>query len=101
MNQQIANHLHEAFRLKIIDLALKHHLVSRYTSLVAVDVTPVRDANQPLQTHPIKTNLPQGQDYAAIFGLAQGATAGPIHLLGGLISLISAFLFYWIVKKSA
>jgi Ca-activated chloride channel family protein len=43
----------------IIDTALKHHLVSRFTSLVAVDKTPERVAEQ-LRTERVKTLLPKG-----------------------------------------
>ena len=99
MNQHIGNQHSETIRQTIINLALQHHLVSRYTSLVAVDVTPVRSPTQLLRTHPMKTNLPQGQNYAAIFGLARGATPGPGHLLIGVFCLISAFGLYRIVKK--
>ncbi len=101
MNQHIGHQHPDTIRQKIIGLALQHHLVSRYTSLVAVDVTPVRPPNQLLRTHPMKTNLPHGQNYAAIFGLAQGATPGPGYLLVGLFCLISAFGLYGIVKKPA
>jgi Ca-activated chloride channel family protein len=99
MNQQIGNQHTDIIRRKIIDLALQHHLVSRYTSLMAVDITPVRPSGQLLHTHSIKTNLPHGQDYAAIFGLAQGATPGPVHLLVGLFFLMSAYGLYRIVKN--
>ena len=101
MNQHIRNEHTETIRQKIINLALQHHLVSRYTSLVAVDVTPVRPPTQLLRTHPVKINLPHGQNYAAIFGLAQGATPGPGYLLFGLLCLISAFVLYRIFKNPA
>jgi len=101
MNQHMGNQLRDTIRRKITDLALQHHLVSRYTSLVAVDVTPVRSSSEFLHTHPVKTNLPHGQDYAVIFGLAQGATPGPVHLLAGLFFLILAFGLYRIVKTPA
>jgi Ca-activated chloride channel family protein len=101
MNQHIGNRHTETIRRKIINLALRHHLVSRYTSLVAVDVTPVRSPAHPLHSHSMKTNLPHGQDYAAIFGLAKGATPGPMHLLVGLFCLMSAYGLYRIVKTPA
>ena len=80
----------EAVRQHVINVALRHHLVSRYTSLIAVDVTPARPLGQTLSTHPIKTNLPYGQDYTAIFGLSAGATPGPRYLLVGLFLLLIA-----------
>ena len=43
-----------------MELALKHHLVTRYTSLVAVDVTPARPDGEPLDSQAVPTNLPHG-----------------------------------------
>ena len=94
MNQQIGTRDKDSLRQQIIDVALHHHLVSRHTSLVAVDVTPVRPEPQLLRTHALKSNLPQGQDYVAIFGLAQGATPGPLHFMFGLLFLMLGFGIY-------
>ncbi len=77
-------------RHAVVELALAHHLVSPYTSLVAIDVTPVRPGNEALHSHALKTNLPHGWDYTAVFGLGQGATEGPVHLALGLIALLLA-----------
>ena len=77
-------------RRAVVELALAHHLVSPYTSLVAIDVTPVRPGNEALHSHALKTNLPHGWDYTAVFGLGQGATEGPVHLALGLIALLLA-----------
>ncbi len=83
-------------RQSIIDTAIKHHLVSRYTSLVAVDITPVRSSAQTLSTHAMKTHLPHGQDFTAIFGLSAGATPGPGYILVGLLLiLISSAGYQW------
>ena len=57
---------------------------------MAVDVTPVRAGDESLQSHALKTNLPHGWDYTAVFGLGQGATEGPVHLAFGLIALLLA-----------
>ena len=61
-------------RRAVIDVALEHHLVSPYTSLVAVDVTPARPAGEGIESHALETNLPEGWDYTSVFGLGQGAT---------------------------
>ncbi len=74
----------------VIDVALTHHLISPYTSLVGVDVTPARPGDAGLHTHALKTNLPAGWDYDAVFGLGQGATAGPLHIVLGLCVLLLA-----------
>ncbi len=81
-------------REQIIDIALSHHLVSRYTSLVAVDVTPTRSSDQTFSSHAMKTNLPYGQNYTKIFGLSAGATPGLWHLTLGLLFLLIASAGY-------
>jgi Ca-activated chloride channel family protein len=80
----------EEIRQAVLGLALTHHLVSAYTSLVAVDVTPVRPGDETLESHALKTNLPHGWDYTAVFGLGQGATAAPVHLVIGLVTFLLA-----------
>ena len=80
----------EETRTAVIRVALEHHLVSAYTSLVAVDVTPARPGEAPLQTHTLKTSLPHGWEYTAVFGMGQGATSGPLHVVLGLALLALA-----------
>jgi Ca-activated chloride channel family protein len=46
-------------------LALGHHLVSRFTSLVAVDTTPARPEGQPLVHKDIPLMVPEGWDMFA------------------------------------
>ena len=87
MDQQTQNKDKNMLRQSILNLALKHHLVSRYTSLVAVDVTPVRPDAQSLHTHALKTNLPHGMQYEAIFGWPQTATPATIYLVLGTLML--------------
>ncbi len=77
----------------IVELALKHHLVSRYTSLVAVDVTPVRSDAQTLHSHALKTNLPHGMQSEAIVGWAQTATPATLYLVLGSIMLCLTWLW--------
>ena len=80
----------DEIRHAVLELALAHHLVSPYTSLMAVDVTPIRPGDESLESHALKTNLPHGWDYTAVFGLGQGATAAPVHLVVGLVALLLA-----------
>jgi len=83
----------EAVRQQVLALALRHHMVSKYTSLVAVDVTPVRPAAEPLHTRAVPVNLPHGQDANKIFGLqAQTGTAQNLYWLTGILLLLSALL---------
>jgi Ca-activated chloride channel family protein len=74
-------------RAAVLPLALRHHLVSAYTSLVAVDVTPARPGAEPLRRHAMATNLPAGWDHEAVLGLGQGASPAALRLLGGLAAL--------------
>ena len=78
-------------RQSVLDVALAHHLVSPFTSLVAVDTEPIKPSDASLITHAMKTNLPEGQEYQAIFGLPRTATDAQIHILIGLIALALAF----------
>lgn len=59
----------QAADTRILNLALEHHLVTRLTSLVAVDQTPSRPANTPLTRADIPLLLPAGWDFDALFGI--------------------------------
>ena len=52
-----------AIDTQILETALKHHIVSRLTSLVAVDVTPSRPLENILNKAKVPTMLPQGWDF--------------------------------------
>lgn len=76
-------------RQQVIEVALRHHLVSKYTSLIAVDVTPSRPDTDPLHTHALPVNLPAGMIYSKVFGpLPQTATPAPLLLLLGSVLLL-------------
>lgn len=53
---------------EVIKVALAHNLVSKFTSLVAVDVTPARAKGTPLDTHAVPVNLPEGWNFEKVFG---------------------------------
>lgn len=59
-------------RKEASDVALKYELVTRYTSLVAVDETPARGEGEKLVSKNMPTNLPFGWKYAKVFGSKQG-----------------------------
>jgi Ca-activated chloride channel family protein len=75
----------DKLRAEVVKVALDHHLVSAYTSLVAVDVTPTGPVNG-TKSALVKASLPQGWSAA----LPQTDTASTLHLLLGLIALASA-----------
>ncbi len=87
-------------RQAVVEVALAHHLVSKYTSLVAVDVTPVRPDGTLLQSHAMRTNLPEGQDYQAIFGLPRTATSGTQRILLGVASSGLALLLIAVAVRN-
>jgi Ca-activated chloride channel homolog len=86
----------ESIKKTIIETALEHHLVSKYTSLVAVDVTPVRPKDQQLDSHAIPTHLPKGWDHNKVFGHQFPATAtdARMNFMIGLFLLFLASLVY-------
>lgn len=78
-------------RSRVLEVALTHHLVSKYTSLVAVDVTPSRPEDAALKSGAVPTNLPAGWHYEKVFGnLPKGATPGRFHLLTALLAVALA-----------
>jgi Ca-activated chloride channel homolog len=75
-------------RKLVIDTALEHHLVSPYTSLVAVDKTPARSAAAALERRDIENTMPAGAQWQAAF--PQTATPGPLLRWLGTLSLLAA-----------
>ena len=65
----------------ITSLALNHHLISKFTSLVAVDITPSKPGNKPLVT----------QSIAKKMKAAKTATNSTLWMLIGLIAMLFAF----------
>jgi Ca-activated chloride channel family protein len=52
----------------ILALALEHQLVTRLTSLIAVDQMVTRPAGEPLKVSELPLNLPAGWDFEKVFG---------------------------------
>ena len=109
----------EKTRAMITSLALSHHIVSKYTSLVAVDVTPAREEGTPLTSKEVPLMIPEGwtmfdrpeelQAYtpsimakikpqslptAAPLVLPQGATGIAENLLFGMLLLLGGLVFW-------
>lgn len=81
-------------RAAIIETALLHHLVSKYTSLVAVDKTPARPLNDALKSEQIPNLMPYGQSRRAIFGFPATATNAPQLRMTGFASLLAALALF-------
>jgi len=80
----------ETARKGILDVALAHHLVSKYTSLVAVDITPVRPSGKSEADKPQGARSMEDEKKTAMAGLPQTGTNGPFQLLLGLMLLAAA-----------
>jgi Ca-activated chloride channel family protein len=68
---------------RILALALDHHLVTRLTSLIAIDQTPSRPQGAHLTRAEIPLNLPAGWEFDKVFGPARAGVpvdrpAGPL-----------------------
>lgn len=82
----------QSLRAAVVETALAHHLVSRYTSLVAVDRTPARAAGDALRSDAVPNALPHGQHTNAIFGFPDTATDAGQRLVRGALLLTLALL---------
>lgn len=85
----------DTIRPLIVETALAHHLVSKFTSLVAVDVSPTLPPGAKSELTPIAVNLPAGYGADSMLGgLPQTATPAPLlFAVGALLLAIAAFAF--------
>jgi Ca-activated chloride channel homolog len=71
-----------AVKCEVTEVALRHHLVSNFTSLVAVDLTPTVARDAVCVSRAVPVHLPAGWDYGHVFGqMPQTATPGKFLLL--------------------
>lgn len=80
-------------RAQVLPLALEYQLVSKYTSLVAIDKTPARTPGEALDSTRIENTKPQGQNWDAS-GMPTTATPAELQLLIGALSLLAAALIF-------
>lgn len=81
----------EMVRKAVIKVALEHHLVSRYTSLIAVDVTPSRPDSALLTKAVLKVHMPNGMTMGR---LPQTATHAPFHFITGALAALLALMVF-------
>jgi len=86
-------------REHVLDTALTHHLVSRYTSLVAIDKTPSRPQDLALTGEQVPNLMAHGQSQAAIFGFPATATTAPALRLQGMLWLIAGLALLLLTIK--
>jgi Ca-activated chloride channel family protein len=83
----------EQVRKTILATALAHHLVCKYTSLVAVEEKVSRPVDKDLAVSHLKTNLPKGWQYGKVFGgQAQTATPSELWMILGCVLLAFALI---------
>jgi Ca-activated chloride channel family protein len=82
-------------RASILDLALRHHLVSEFTSLVAIDDAVVRPPGSSGHVEQAPTSGPAG-GYWAQTGFAKTGTPADLLLLCGLLSITFGCFWYWV-----
>ena len=88
-------------RDEIVATALTHHLVSKHTSLVAVDKTPVRPVDKSLSSQQVPNLMAYGQSANAIFGFPATGTDATGLLRSGFLSLIVALLLLAISRADS
>ncbi|MGB3210640.1 MAG: marine proteobacterial sortase target protein [Desulforhopalus sp.] len=87
----------DAVREEILKTAMEHHLVSNYTSLVAVDTQVSRPKEEGEMQAVVKTHLPQGWQAAAVFGGGpRTATPATLRVLVG----VSLFAMAGVIRIS-
>ena len=86
-------------RAAVVDIALTHHLVSKYTSLVAVDTIPTRPLGVDAPTTGVPGNVPQG--LTGFDQLPRTATAATLSLIAGGTALLLAGLIGLSLRRPA
>jgi len=89
-NQHYGNANSDKARAEILPLALEYQLMSRFTSLVAVDKTPARPEDENASDHSINNAMPAGSSIRAPY--PQTATGLYQHLLLGALALLALLL---------
>jgi hypothetical protein len=85
-------------RAAVIDVALTHHLVSKFTSLVAVDVTPTKAAGTPVTRTAVPGNVPEG--LTGFDQLPRTATPAPLMMLAGGLAMVLAAILALFLRPS-
>jgi Ca-activated chloride channel family protein len=87
----------EPVRAQVVSLGLAHHLVTKHTSLVAVDVTTARSPEEPSETAIVPVSLPNGSTFGS---LPKSATPATLYLLQGLAAFVVALGLYVAARRS-
>jgi Ca-activated chloride channel family protein len=94
MDQMTAGADADSVKCAVVDVALRHHLLSSFTSLVAVDATPTLARGAVCAVRTVPVQLPAGWDYGHVFGqMPQTATPARLFLLVAAAVAALAVLF--------
>jgi Ca-activated chloride channel family protein len=94
----------EEYKSQITKTALAHHLVSQYTSLVAVDVTPSRPVEIQSINRKVANPLPKGasnQLFQSHGSLPKTATSAQLKMIMGLILIGLTICMHIMTKRKA
>jgi Ca-activated chloride channel family protein len=98
VDSRVDGHDENLIRKLIVETALEHHLVSPYTSLVAVDKTPARSAEAALERRQVASNTPAGAQWQT--ALPRTATPAPLlRWLGALALLLAGAAAVWNARR--
>ncbi len=100
LDQQVTGGADESTQHQVTGLAMKHQLVTRYTSFVALDTTPVRGRDETLAASAVPTLLPSGST-AGMLRYPQTATAAPLLMLAGLPGLLTGLVWLWRRRRAS
>jgi len=92
----------DQYKNKITETALSHHLVSQYTSLIAVDITPTRPVEIQSKSRKVANSVPKGtsnQLVRAQGSLPQTATSAQLKIIIGLIFIGLAICMHLLTKR--
>jgi Ca-activated chloride channel family protein len=86
------------FKQQITQTALDHHLVSQYTSLVAVDITPSKPQDSPAFNQQVTNRVPHGA-HNPLSHLPQTATSAQLKILIGSLLIGVALCIHGIMRR--
>ena len=89
----------EEIKQAITALGLEHHIVTKHTSLVAVDVTPTKPSDLVSKDKAVPVKKPHGWNMKTPGNIPQGATSAQMNLILGILLLITGFMLRRYVFK--
>ncbi|MFK8016741.1 MAG: marine proteobacterial sortase target protein [Gammaproteobacteria bacterium] len=90
MDERLRSPHRDVLETQITALALEHHVVTAFTSLVAVERSPSRPLGAPLEMKRVESVLPAGMN-GQQSGYPVGATSSRFFVLLGLLALFTAW----------